>query len=61
MFLLLFSDRTSSLATSSVMLLNRVARELDKVAIIFSSKVIAACAIAINRCNKALKEFLFIS
>jgi hypothetical protein len=48
MFLLLFPDKTSSFATSSVILLDRVARELDKVAIIFSGKVIIACAIAIN-------------
>jgi len=44
------------------MLLNKVLRkELDKAAIIFSSKVIAACVVIINRRNKALKEFLFIS
>jgi hypothetical protein len=60
-FLLLFPDRTSSLATSSVILLDKVAQELDKAAIIFSNKVIAACVVAINRRNKALKEFLFIS
>jgi hypothetical protein len=62
MFLLLFPDGTSSLATSSVILLNKVLRkELDKAAIIFSGEVIAACVAAINRRNKALKEFLFIS
>jgi hypothetical protein len=48
MFLLLFPDKTSSFAISSVILLDKVARELDKVAIISSGKVIAACAIAIN-------------
>jgi menaquinone-dependent protoporphyrinogen IX oxidase len=61
MFLLLFPDKTSSLATSSVILLDKVAQKLDKVAIISSNKVIIACAIAINRHSKALKEFLFIS
>jgi hypothetical protein len=61
MFLLLFPDKTSSLATSSVILLNKVIQELDKAAIIFSNKVIIAYIIAINRYSKVLKEFLFIS
>ena len=59
---LLFPDKTSSFTTSLIILLDRVlCWKLDKAAIISSSKVIIAYAIAINCCNKALKECLFVS